>query len=52
MNRSVLGFDEAFDQTAVETRKQAAGRAAIGVLVFVTGLTAIEPTALLVWSAM
>ncbi|WP_339929832.1 ATP-binding protein [uncultured Brevundimonas sp.] len=49
MNLSVLGFDAAFDQTAVDTRKQAGGRIVISVLVFLTGLTAIPLASLLVW---
>ena len=52
MNLSVLGFDAAFDRTAVETRKQAGARVAIGVLVFLTGLTAIPLPWLMVWAAM
>jgi hypothetical protein len=52
MRKSVLGFDEAFDRTAVETRGQAAARAAIGVMVFLTGMTAIPLPALLVWAAL
>jgi len=52
MNLSVLGFDAAFDRTAVETRKQAGSRVVIGVLVFLTGLTAIPLGALLVWAAL
>ncbi|MFT4911854.1 MAG: signal transduction histidine kinase/CheY-like chemotaxis protein [Brevundimonas sp.] len=52
MNLSVLGFDAAFDQTAVETRNQAGSRIVIGVLVFLTGLTAIPLNALLVWAAI
>ncbi|GLS01884.1 hypothetical protein GCM10007859_19020 [Brevundimonas denitrificans] len=52
MRQSLLGFDEAFDRTAAETRGQAAARAAIGVMVFATGTTAIPLPALLVWAAM
>jgi signal transduction histidine kinase/CheY-like chemotaxis protein len=52
MRKSVLGFDEAFDRTAVETRGQAAARAAIGVMVFLTGMTAIPLPTLLVWAAL
>ncbi|MDO9588577.1 MAG: ATP-binding protein [Brevundimonas sp.] len=52
MRQSLLGFDEAFDRTAVETRGQAAARVAIGVMVFLTGMTAIPLSALLVWAAM
>jgi len=52
MHQSILGFDEAFDRTAVETRRQAGARVAIGVMVFLTGMTAIPLSALLVWSAM
>jgi signal transduction histidine kinase/CheY-like chemotaxis protein len=52
MNLSVLGLDAAFDRTAVETRKQAGARVAIGVLVFLTGLTAIPLEFLLVWATM
>ncbi len=52
VRQSLLGFDEAFDRTAVETRGQAAARVAIGVMVFLTGLTAIPLPALLVWVAM
>ncbi|WP_339915436.1 ATP-binding protein [uncultured Brevundimonas sp.] len=52
MNLSVLGLDEAFDRTAVETRRQAAPRIVISVLVFLTGLTAIPLASLLVWATM
>ena len=52
MNLSLLGFDAAFDQTAVDTRKQAGGRIVISVLVFLTGLTAIPLGALVVWAAI
>ena len=52
MRQDLLGFDEAFDRTAVETRSQAGARAAIGVAVFLSGLTAIPLSALLIWAAM
>ncbi|MDI1325716.1 MAG: ATP-binding protein [Brevundimonas sp.] len=52
MRQSLPGFDEAFDRTGVETRSQAGARAAIGVIVFLSGLTAIPLSALLVWAAM
>ena len=52
MHQSLLGFDEALDRTAVETRKQAGVRAAIGVIVFLSGLTAIPLPELLVWAVM
>jgi signal transduction histidine kinase/CheY-like chemotaxis protein len=52
MRQSILGFDEAFDQTAVETRAQAVARVAIGAMVFLTGMTAIPLPALLAWAAM
>ena len=52
MNLSVLGFDAAFDQTAVETRNQACSRIVISVLVFLTGLTAIPVASLLVWASL
>jgi len=52
MHQSVLGFDEAFDLTAVETRRQTAARVAISVMVFLTGLTALPLSTLLVWAAM
>ena len=52
MHQSLLGFDEALDRTAVETRKQAGVRAAIGVVVLLSGLTAIPLPELLVWAAM
>ena len=52
MNLSLLGFDAAFDQTAVDTRKQAGGRIVISVLVFLTGLTAIPLGALVAWAAI
>ncbi len=52
MRQSLSGFDAAFDRTAVETRGQARARAAIGVMVFLTGMTAIPLSALLVWAAM
>ena len=52
MHQSLLGFDDAFDRTASETRKQAGARAAIGVMVFLTATTAIPMSALLVWAAM
>jgi signal transduction histidine kinase/AmiR/NasT family two-component response regulator len=52
MHQSLLGFDEALDRTAVETRKQAGVRAAIGIVVFLSGLTAIPLPELLVWAAM
>ena len=52
MHQSLLGFDEAFDRTAVETRKQAGVRAAIGVVVLLSGLTALPLPEVLVWAAM
>ncbi|MFA4894485.1 ATP-binding protein [Brevundimonas sp.] len=52
MRQSLLGFDEAFDRTAAETRSQAGARAAIGVIVFLSGLTAIPFSVLMVWAAM
>jgi len=52
MRQNLLGFDEAFDRTAAETRSQAGARASIGVVVFLTGLTTIPLSALLVWAAM
>ncbi|MGZ9114502.1 MAG: ATP-binding protein [Brevundimonas sp.] len=52
MRQNLLGFDEAFDRTAAETRNQARARAAIGVVVFLSGLTAIPLSAMLVWAAM
>ncbi len=52
MHQSLLGFDEALDRTAVETRKQAGIRASIGVIVFLSALTAIPLPELLVWAAM
>ena len=51
MNRSLWGFDEAFDRTAAQTRRQAGARAAICILVFATGLTAIPLAAMLAWAA-
>jgi signal transduction histidine kinase/CheY-like chemotaxis protein len=52
MDRSLWGFDAAFDETAVQTRRQAGVRAAICVLVFATGLTAIPLTAMVTWAAL
>ncbi|MGV8930274.1 MAG: ATP-binding protein [Brevundimonas sp.] len=52
MHHSVLGFDAAFDRTAAETRNQAVPRIVISVLVFLTGLTAIPLTSLLVWATI
>ncbi|RZJ03665.1 MAG: response regulator [Brevundimonas sp.] len=52
MRQNLLGFDEAFDGTAAETRSQAGARAAIGLVVFLTGLTAIPLSALMIWAAM
>jgi signal transduction histidine kinase/ActR/RegA family two-component response regulator len=51
MTQGLWGFDAAFDRTAVQTRRQAVARAAICLLVFVTGLTAIPLAAMLAWAA-
>ena len=52
MSQTWIGFDEALDRTAVETRRQAGARVAIGVMCFLVGMTAIPIPALLVWAAM
>ncbi|MDO9338634.1 MAG: ATP-binding protein [Caulobacter sp.] len=52
MDRSLLGFDEAFDRTAADTRGQAAARVVISLLVFATGLTAMPLQVMLAWAAM
>jgi len=52
MDRTLLGFDTAFDETAIDTRAQALARVCIAVLVFLTGLTAIPLPAMLAWAAM
>ena len=51
MKQGLWGFDAAFDRTAVQTRRQAPARAAICVMVFATGLTAIPLPAMLAWAA-
>ena len=51
MKQDLLGFDAAFDRTAVQTRRQAPIRAAICLMVFAIGLTAIPLPAMLVWAA-
>ncbi|MCS6624492.1 response regulator [Roseibacterium beibuensis] len=51
MKQALWGFDAAFDRTAALTRRQAPARAAICVLVFVTGLTAIPLPTMLAWAA-
>ena len=52
MDRTLLGLDEEFDGAAVDTRRQAAARAGIGALVFLTGMSAIPLPAMLAWAAM
>mgnify|MGYP006147282097 CR=1 FL=1 len=52
MHHSVLGFDATFDRMAAETRSQAVPRIVISVLVFLTGLTAIPLTSLMVWATI
>ena len=52
MDHTLFGFDQKFDLTAVETRRQAPARVAIGVLVFLSGLTAISLPVMLAWAAM
>lgn len=51
MKQGLWGFDAAFDRTAVQTRRQAPARAAICIMVFATGLTAIPFPAMLAWAA-
>ncbi len=52
MSRSWIGFDEALDLTAIDTRRQAGPRMAIGAMCFLVGMTAIPLPALLVWAAV
>ncbi len=52
MDRTLLGFDTAFDETAIDTRSQALARVGIAVLVFLTGLTAIPLPSMLAWVAL
>ena len=52
MDHTLFGFDRSFDRTAVETRRQAPARVAIGILVFLSGLTAMSLPVMLAWAAM
>ncbi len=52
MAQGWIGFDEALDGTAAETRGQAKARAAIGVMCLLVGSTALPLPGLLAWAAL
>ncbi|RYE64797.1 MAG: response regulator [Oxalobacteraceae bacterium] len=48
----MLGFDSDFDLTAADTRAQARTRSIVAVVVFTSGLTAIEWRVMVIWAAV
>jgi len=49
---AMLGFDREFDLTGAESRAQARTRLIVAVVVFLTGLTAIDWRVMVVWAAV
>lgn len=45
-----IGFDREFDLTGVDTRAQARTRVIVAILVFASGLTAIDWRVMAVWA--